>query len=78
MSSGSLRCSYRKKVRHNMTKKERAYIESKIDQYDRFAAEERAAAQRELDDDAMADHYEQERLNECAANVLSNLLSVLG
>ena len=60
-----------------MTKKEIAHINAKIEQYRKWAAEEAAEARRAADDGERDEHRLQERLNDSAADTLELLLSEL-
>lgn len=60
-----------------MTKKEKAYVQEKIAQYKKWAAEEAAEARHAADRGEMDEHRLQERLNESAAEALELLLSEL-
>ena len=60
-----------------MTKKEKAQIQAKIEQYRKWAAEEAADARRAADDNERDEHRLQERLNDSAADTLELLLSEL-
>ena len=60
-----------------MTKKEKAQIQAKIDQYRKWAAEEATEAKRAADDGERDEHRLQERLNDSAADALELLLSEL-
>ena len=60
-----------------MTKKEKAQIQAKIEQYRKWAAEEAAEARRAADDSERDEHRLQERLNDSAADTLELLLAEL-
>ena len=60
-----------------MTKKEKAHIQAKIEQYRKWAAEEKEEAKRAADENEKEEHRLQERLNDSAADTLSLLLSEL-
>lgn len=60
-----------------MTKKEKAHIQAKIEQYRKWAAEEAAKARRAADDGERDEYRLQERLNESAADTLELLLAEL-
>ena len=60
-----------------MTRKEKAKIQAKIEQYRKWAAEEAAEARRAGDDGEKDEHRLQERLNDSAADTLELLLSEL-
>ena len=60
-----------------MTKKEKAKIQAKIEQYRKWAAEEAAEARRATDESERDEHRLQERLNDSAADTLELLLSEL-
>jgi len=60
-----------------MTRKERVFIEAKIDAYRRWAAEEAEKALRETDKDIKDELWLQARLNESAADTLALLLDEL-
>uniref|UniRef100_A0AAU8B379 Uncharacterized protein n=1 Tax=Dulem virus 203 TaxID=3145680 RepID=A0AAU8B379_9VIRU len=58
-----------------MTKKQVAFINTRIVEFFRYAQEELAEAKSCDDSSERDEHYLQARLNECAANTLCNLLS---
>ena len=60
-----------------MTKKEKAHIQAKIEQYRKWAAEEADEARRSFDDRERDEHRLQERLNDSAADTLELLLAEL-
>lgn len=60
-----------------MTRKERAFIENKIDRYRKWAAEEAEKARRETDKEAKDESWLQARLNLSAADTLALLLDEL-
>ena len=60
-----------------MTEKEKAHIQAKIEQYRKWAAEEKEKARRSPDEEEYEEHRLQGRLNDSAADALSLLLSEL-
>lgn len=60
-----------------MTKREKAYIKSRVNQYRRWAAEAAAEARREPRKEFRDELYFQARLNESAADTVALLLDNL-
>lgn len=61
-----------------MTNKELKHIESKIEQFHRWAEEERQEAARSHSFQERDEHRIQAQLNDCAGDTLRNLLADLG
>lgn len=60
-----------------MTKKEKAYILAKAEQYLTWAKQERMEAKTSSDPEEREDHYQQEAMNSASADALYNLLAEL-
>ena len=59
----------------SMTKKERAYIEKKAEQYRKWAKEEAEAAKRTSDNEEKEERYLQSRINDAAGEALEHILT---
>ena len=60
-----------------MTKKEKAYILAKAEQYLAWAKQERMEAKTSSDPEEREEHYQQEAINSASADALYNLLAEL-